>query len=223
MHLVRLFFCFCVCCLWGSFTSFSQKGEEAESSTKDSTAWLNDTVGVKTKKHSPFKATVYSLVIPGLGQAYNRQYWKIPILYGIGGYLITQIVSNNYDWVQANRDLNTRQSNEANPDYVKSPTTWTGTYDYYDQYAPFNATHKERWQSTSYLITVRDGFRRDRDFAVIMSALLYTLQLVDATVFAHLREFEVSDKLTLKIDPEMKRVYGTSHYVPGFSCSLHFK
>lgn len=200
----------------------------------DSTAWLNsDSVNAKLRKHSPTKATIYSLVIPGLGQAYNRQYWKIPVIYGIGALLVTQIVSNEHDYVQADRDYNTRVKNIRlnNPLYqagsVDYITTTGNSYDHYDELNPSRKDNTNRLTSRiltlDQLRSTRDSYRRDRDFYVIVTALVYALNIVDATVFAHLREFEVSEKLSMKIDPQIRFAHGSTQPIAGISCSLRFK
>ncbi len=231
--LVRRFFLvlflFCNWILPPAFCQEKAKPDTIAHAPNDSTDWLDaDTVKIKSKKHSPTKATIYAIVLPGLGQAYNRQYWKLPIVYGVGAFLITQIVSNNYDLMQANRDLNLRVTNDniikaSASAYAANPSSFHLTYDYYDIRDTTNPKTSDRVMDRTQLQTLRDSYRRDRDFYVIMTALTYTLSIIDATVFAHLREFEVSDKLTMKIDPQIKFAYGTTHPTMGISCSLHFK
>lgn len=201
--------------------TLAQVDSSSSATDTSSRSWMNaDTVKVKSKAHSPTKATLYSLVLPGLGQAYNHQYWKIGVIYGIGGFFVTQIVSNHHDWVQAKNDLDTRVENQNDTAYGKP--SFSGEYDYYDAKDPHHDPNV-RTYSTENLTTIRDGYRRDRDFYIIMTTLLYTLNLVDAAVFAHLREFEVSEKLSMRFDPQIRFVYGANMPVAGLSCSLHFK
>jgi len=222
--MIKQFSLFLLVVLLGAGQSVKAQVDTASAKQDTSNrAWLNaDTVKVKSKRHSPTSATLYSLVLPGLGQAYNRQYWKIAVIYGIGGFFVTQIVSNHHDWVQAKEDLDLRTKNENDKVYKADPKNFPGQYDYYDANDPHHDP-TVRTYSTENLTVIRDGYRRDRDFYVIMSALLYTLNLVDAAVFAHLREFEMSDKLSMRIDPLIRYTYGSNAPVAGISCSLHFK
>ncbi|MBC7390518.1 MAG: hypothetical protein H7329_14985, partial [Opitutaceae bacterium] len=72
------------------------------------------------------------------------------------------------------------------------------------------------------LRNLRDSYRRDRDFYIILATLTYALNIVDAAVFAHLREFEVNDKLTMRIDPDIKMVRGTNTPSAGLTLSFNF-
>jgi hypothetical protein len=187
----------------------------------DSAAWLrNDTSTIKKKKHSPKKATIFSAVVPGLGQVYNRQYWKVPIIAGAGTIFAILINSNHHDWKQADIDYNMRLKNEQDG-YVKASAD-PSLYDAYDPKSPYNFVGSGvRTYSTQQLRLTRDLYRRDRDFFVIISALVYTLNIVDAAVFAHLREFEVSDKVSMKINPEIR--FAFAQPTAGISCHFYFK
>ena len=187
---------------------------------RDNTNWLSDTTNQK-KKHSPKKATLYSLVLPGLGQVYNRQYYKVPIIAAAGILLVTQISSNNFDLKHANRNLETRSRNDQFPESTKKASPQLFEFDAYDPLNPANLNSVgNRTFTADQLRLVRDGYRRDRDFYVIVTALVYALNIVDAAVFAHLREFEVNDKLSLKLDPEIKLVSGAP--AAGLCLSLNF-
>ncbi len=124
----------------------------------------------------PARASLYSAMLPGLGQAYNGDYWKIPIFYGgliTCGYFIYENQSEYnrfkklYIW-----------ASEENSDY-------DGSY------------------SVTSLKWYKDTYRRYRDYSILSGALVYILNIVDANVFAHLRNFEISDDLSLNVDPAM--------------------
>jgi hypothetical protein len=180
-----------------------------------STKWLNAD-SAHTKKHSPTKATLYSMALPGLGQAYNRQYWKMPVIYGLGWVLISQVWVNHQDWEKAERNLDIRMVNERDTAYTRRGVA--KEYDYYDI-----RNRSLEPKSTEQLRLQRDSYRRDRDFYAIMTVLVYTLNVIDATVFAHLRQFELSEKVTLNIDPNIQfHPYQNVPYA-GLTCKLTFR
>lgn len=206
--------------IFSNAVAIAQKSEAQKEAT-DSIAWLrNDTSSLKKKKHSPNKATILSAILPGLGQTYNRQYWKVPIIVGAGTIFTILIHSNNHDWQQARKDYNIRLQNEQDG-YLKANAD-PSLYDAYDPKSPYNFMGSGvRTYSTQQLRLIRDSYRRDRDFFIIISALVYTLNIVDAAVFAHLREFEVSEKLSMKINPEIH--FDFPQPTAGLSCRFYFK
>ncbi len=137
-----------------------------------------DTVSVVKVRHSPAKAAMYSGVLPGLGQAYNKKYWKIPIVYagfaGLG-YWISYNSRNYRDFRDAYR---IRLDDDPN------------TIDRYDgQY------------SNNDLKTLKDFHKRNLDLSCILTAVWYAIGIIDATVDAHLFEFDISDNLSMKVQP----------------------
>ncbi|WP_018615389.1 DUF5683 domain-containing protein [Segetibacter koreensis] len=149
-------------------------------------------------KHDPGKATLRSLIIPGWGQAYNREYWKIPIVYGALGTVAGFYIYNN-TWYKRTRDaFNIRVNNDS---------------------AHFKSIHpKLQPLSAQSLQIYRNAFRRDRDYSALYFIITWGLNIVDATVFGHLKDFNVSEDLSLKIHPII-RVNGNT----GVSLVLGFK
>lgn len=138
-----------------------------------------DTLVKAPKVHSPKKAAIYSAVLPGLGQAYNRKYWKIPVIY-VGfaglGYAVYYTNNNYQEFRQAYAlRLDTIITNDTHPLY-----------------------------STSGLQLTRDAWHRNRDLSIVGCLALYTLQVIDATVDAHLYKFDekINDKLSLQLEPQ---------------------
>ncbi len=129
------------------------------------------------KVYMPGKAAMYSALFPGGGQVYNRRYWKLPLVYGGAFGLLSLSGQRHQDYLDFRRSLQSRQ----NPGL--------GLPDPY----PFlrDETVNANIQSA----------RRDRDFYIILTFMLYALQIVDATVDAHLREFDIDDSLALRIEP----------------------
>jgi hypothetical protein len=126
----------------------------------------------------PSRATIYSAMLPGLGQIYNGDYWKLPIIYG-GLLFMCYLV--DFQSTQYNR-YHTAYNLVSDDD----PTT-------VDE---FNGRLTE-----NKLQYYRDNSRRSRDYAILYTVLVYVLNIVDANVFATLHDFDVSDDLSLRINP----------------------
>jgi hypothetical protein len=128
--------------------------------------------------HSPRKAAFYSAVLPGLGQAYNRQYWKMPLVYAALGITTGTFIINMDNYRTFRNAYRIRMDGNADTvdDYV-------GLY------------------SDNGLKFLRDAYREYVDYSVLVFVLAYGLNIVDATVFAHLKDFNMSDDLSMKIVP----------------------
>ncbi len=148
-------------------------------------------------QHSPKKALLRSLLVPGLGQAYNKKYWKIPIIYAALGTSVYFIVDNN------------RQYNEFKNAYIIRNDGDSTTTDRYPQYSDDN------------LITLTDFYRRNRDLSVVLTAGIYLINVLDAMVDAHLYEFDVSDELSIRVRPEVYYTRQTG-YTPAVGIRLRF-
>lgn len=134
-----------------------------------------------TRVHSPRKATIMSAVLPGAGQAYNRKYWKIPVVYagfGVLGYLVK---FNNDEYKIYKEAYKLRLDGDET-------TVDAFTQVYADQ----------------DLTTLKDYYRRNRDLSIIGMSLLYILNIIDASVDAHLFHFNVSDDLTMQWQPSLQ-------------------
>ncbi len=120
------------------------------------------------------KATIYSILLPGLGQAYNGEYWKIPIYWGamVGSYHYWATNNTNYKRYK-------RIHNEA--------TAEDSTYE--------GLIPAER------ALYYRNVFRRFRDYSMVALIGSYLLQVIDANVFAYMQDFEVSSDLSMKVSP----------------------
>lgn len=131
--------------------------------------------------HSPRKATIMSAVLPGAGQAYNRKYWKIPVVYagfGVLGYLVK---FNNDEYKVYKEAYKLRLDGDET-------TVDAFTQVYADQ----------------DLATLKDYYRRNRDLSIIGMSLLYILNIIDASVDAHLFYFNVNDDLTMQWQPSIQ-------------------
>jgi hypothetical protein len=168
----------------------------------DSNAITIDTNRIR--KHSPRIATKRSLILPGWGQAYNREYWKIPIVWGALGTAAGFWVYNN-TWYKRTRFA-----------FTLVVDTLKNRYNEIDDRLMYNDTTPLSAQSLQFY---RNTFRRDRDYSLLYFLAIWALNVADATVFAHLKEFDVSDDLSLKVIPAFDPVRKST----GFSVSLKVK
>ncbi len=138
----------------------------------------NDTISkpkTTIAERNPRRASLLSAVFPGAGQLYNRKYWKLPILYG-GAFALGYYIHLNHG------------------EYVKTR----------DAYLQVQAGQPDRFKgvyNSEQLVRLREYWRRNRDFLVIISAFTYLLNIADAAVDAHLSSFDVGDDLSLQWQP----------------------
>ena len=158
--------------------------------------------------HSPKKATLYSAILPGLGQAYNKKYWKIPLVY-IGFGAIGYFIKWNNDNYQINKKAY-HDLTDNDPD-TKFYETLTA-FQYYDLNNPTSeANFKDGLNKR------QEYYRRNRDMLIISMAGFYGLQIIDASVDAHLFNFDMSDDLTLNWQPSMLSVNNERIYCINFT------
>lgn len=146
--------------------------------------------------HSPRKATIYSAILPGLGQVYNKKYWKVPLIYiGFGtiGYFINWNNDNYQLFKTGYRHL--VDTNPETQDYLKIEAVRRNNYNL-DNPTEFN-------NLKTALSKQQDYYRRNRDLLIISFVGFYGLNIIDASVDAHLFDFDISDDLTLKWEPSM--------------------
>jgi hypothetical protein len=134
---------------------------------------------VEPPKHSVRKAAIYSAVLPGLGQAYTRKYWKIPIIYAGFGAFGYFIIRNNNEY---------NQFEEAYV-YVANGETYPIDNPYVTKY------------NQDQLKEAMDYYRRNRDLSFILCALWYTLNVLEAYVDAHFFDYDISEDLSMHVSP----------------------
>jgi hypothetical protein len=146
--------------------------------------------------HSPRKATIYSAILPGLGQAYNKKYWKIPLIY-IGFGTIGYFVHWNNDKYQLFKTgyQHLTDGDPETQDYLKIEAVRRNNYNLDDP----NQLNNLR----TGLVRQQDYFRRNRDLLFISILGFYGLNIIDASVDAHLFDFDISDDLTMNWSPLM--------------------
>ncbi|WP_372473491.1 DUF5683 domain-containing protein [Capnocytophaga sp. ARDL2] len=123
---------------------------------------------------APSKAAFYSAVVPGLGQIYNKSYWKLPIAYGGLGFS-TYLYFNNH-----------RNYNRWRNEYKRR---LQGIHDTTDPY--FGRLDNDR------LIRGQRIYQRNRDLALVVTIGIYALNILDANIDAHLKQFDISEDLSL--------------------------
>ena len=171
----------------------------------DTPGTIIDTFRIQTQAvgHSPRKAALFSAILPGLGQVYNEKYWKIPVIYA-GGLALGYAISYQNDRFRVFRKAQLAKENG-----VESENPLSGT----------------RYDIESTIDRGTERFNRDRDFMVILMAGFYALNIVDAIVDAHLKEFEVNEDLSFRIKPAFEQTAPalSPHYNVGLALTLTFR
>lgn len=136
---------------------------------------------------APSKAAFYSAILPGLGQAYNKRYWKVPIVWGALGVGIYAYTFNNNEYNRFRDAFKRRRAGFTDDEFydINNSGIVPGSPDITDE-ALQNA--QERAQT-------------DRDLALAITIGLYVLNIVDANVDAHLKQFNVDEDLAIDIKP----------------------
>lgn len=142
------------------------------------------------KKFNPRTATIRSAILPGWGQAYNKKYWKIPIVYGALGVSAGVFFFNLKTYRQLRDAVILRQDTIPGNDSEIAPDL--------------------QQLNTSSLIFYRNAYRQNIDYSVLAFLVIWGLNVVDATVDAHLKAFDVSPDLTMKIRPQFRFETGTA-------------
>lgn len=151
--------------------------------------------------HSISKAAIYSAVLPGLGQAYNRKYWKIPIIYAGFGVITYFIVSNTQEFKTYNEAYVYQANGETYP--IDNP--YVGRY------------------TLTQLQDAMDYYRRNRDLSYIIGGVWYIANILEAYVDAHFFEYDISDDLTMRVSPSVSPLPAAKNQsVPGVKVSFKF-
>ncbi len=140
-----------------------------------------DTVETTMNPLAPAKAAFYSALLPGLGQAYNKKYWKIPIVYAALGTGVYSFLWNKGKY------------NDYRDAYKERLLLGTKSTDRYNNTVGVFLTPEK-------LIAAQKFHQRNKDLSLLISTLLYVLNIVDANVDGHLKQFNVNGKLTVRPD-----------------------
>jgi hypothetical protein len=199
---IKIFFCqLAFLCLCFCNTGVAQQQKDTIIiKTQDSTANKNIlSLDTTAKKNNPKMATFRSAVLPGWGQAYNKKYWKIPIIYGALGTTAFIFTYNLKTYKLLRRAVALRSDTIPTNDIEVDP--------------------QFRNLSTETIRSFRSSFRQNVDYSVLFFILFWGLNVVDATVDAHLKSFDVSDNISLRIKPK----YNPGTKIPGLSFVFAFK
>ncbi|NVN94877.1 MAG: hypothetical protein HXX18_06295 [Bacteroidetes bacterium] len=161
----------------------------------------NYTDSIKVKTHSPRKASIYSALLPGMGQVYNHQYWKVPVLYA-------GIATLTYFFI-----FNTNKYNNYKDEYLaRINNDSIGLNAGYSLY------------SDNTILLLKNYYQRNLEFTYIVAGLVYLLNIIDASVYAHLFTFDVGNDLSLRIDPMLNNNFLRSGSPPsaGLKLTLRF-
>ncbi len=152
------------------------------------------------KRSVASKAALRSAILPGLGQAYNKKYWKIPIVYGVIAIPVS-LYNYNRKWYNLTRNAYTIRSNRDSANF--------------DKIAPELLP-----LSSEALRLYRNDFRKNMDFSILGILLTWGLNIVDATVDGHLRGFDISDEVSMKLLPKIST--GNNMGQTGLSAVFYF-
>ncbi|SIS50172.1 hypothetical protein SAMN05421766_102440 [Zobellia uliginosa] len=140
---------------------------------------------VKINPLAPSKAAFYSAVIPGLGQVYNKRYWKVPIVYGAIGAAVYSYTWNNNNYQRFRTAFKRRRAGFTDDEFYANPSN------------PSNVP----LLGLDDLQSQQERFQNQRDLLLLVSIALYALNIVDANVDAHLKQFNIDDDLSFDMQP----------------------
>ncbi|PID88375.1 MAG: hypothetical protein CSB06_00435 [Bacteroidia bacterium] len=194
------------------FPSFAQQ-DSAKVQLQDSSnyrLYAVDTARVvpSYKKRSPVKAALFSALLPGAGQVYNRKFWKVPIVYGTLGLTLSSFFYYNNQYHRYLDGLVELLDYQKETDKSKQP-----------QLTIFDAG-----TDIETVKKYKDLYRRRRDLMALLFFTSYMLNWVDALVDAHLSDFDVSDDLSMQIRPTVisTQSFENQQYAAGLSLRFKF-
>ena len=212
-------------------TDLNKKDEKKvliSESENDSTKWtlVEEKVTLTKEQTStkpvfkpiPKKAVIYSAIFPGLGQIYNRKYWKLPLIYGgiIGlSYGISWNGQYYSDYKSAYSGIAVESPRE-NFDKWRDMTNLPSNTDL----SSISDSDIERYKSQ--FKRKKDFYRRNRDLCIIGIVAVYAVSMIDAYVDAQLFDFDISPDLSMKVEPVMMQSSVSSSKSFGLQCSFNF-
>jgi Family of unknown function (DUF5683) len=220
-RIVLIVFCFSV--LLGSALQSNGQKKDSLNATVDSTTFRavkNDSLppirkdSVKKRIYSPRSAAIRSAILPGLGQIYNRKYWKLALVYGALG-ATGYIFFDNLKTYKESRfayAARYKASLSAVPPLVPDST------DYFKLSPEYQTLY-----TLESIKANRNQFRRYIDYSVLVFVLFWGLNVVDATVDAHLKSFDVSPDLSLKFKAGHSEMAGTNGVSLVFTIKNHYR
>jgi hypothetical protein len=150
---------------------------------------------------TPKKSALFSAILPGAGQIYNRQYWKVPIIYAGMAASFYFLIDNSNNYQRYRRAYIARINNPGVQD------------DFTQQLVSYSSTG-----ALNYLKGRQDTYKQQLDLTYLLTGLGFTIQVLDALAFAHLKNFDVSKNISMRLKPVMLPT-GT----PGVGLAFNFK
>ncbi len=180
---------------------------------------LQVTKPIEKVQRSPKKASIYAALFPGLGQIYNRKYWKLPIVYGGYAGLIYVLGwnNNNYkDFFHGYRIV---------AQYTSAANMKPDERLFLDNLIKNPSIRLDNPTTFTYISTQlkggKDFYRRNRDLTIIGIAALHVLSIIDASVDANLFDFDIGDDISMRIEPTPVNM-GNQNMVLGVNLSINF-
>jgi Family of unknown function (DUF5683) len=171
--------------------------------------------GALAANHSPRKAAKYSLIFPGLGQAYNKQYWKMPFVYVGLGASVYFLHQNNARYKHFLKPF--LESYNETTGALKPGINNTTLIDVYVE-----SQGQMRQLTIDQITRAKDTYRRWRDLNWIIIAGVWALNAVEANVSAHLKTFDMSDDISLRLQPNIELLPFNTMPVFGVSAAFIF-
>jgi hypothetical protein len=169
-----------------------------------------------TSFHSPGRAALFSAIFPGAGQIYNGRYWKLPLIYGGGIAFAYFIQSNNFRWDLYGNAYNARMKMQEIDAAIAKLDQLLPTYDADKQAleserAAQDAKVPDQFKNlpVDRLQNYRNSYRRDTQFFIILTVLFYGINIIDAAVDAHFFTYDISNDLSLRVEPCVNSVYAS--------------
>lgn len=147
------------------------------------------------------KATTLSMICPGAGQIYNGSYWKAPIVIGGFASMIYVIDWNNRGYQRFRTAYNLRV------DYDNALKEYNAATDKTGLTKPSPTDEFRGRYTADYLKNLKNSYRRNRDLSIIITAGVYLFNVIDAHVDAHLQDYDISDNLSMDVQPHIGNVY----------------
>lgn len=157
---------------------------------------------------APSKAAFYSAILPGLGQIYNRRYWKVPIVFGAIGTGVYVYIFNDNEYDRFRSAFKRRRAGFTDDEFydINNSGIVPGEPDLSDE----------------ALQDAQERYQRDRDLALLITIGMYALNIVDANVDAHLKQFNVDENLSLHVRPYLEYHPVTSDPNYGLAVTVKF-
>lgn len=156
---------------------------------------------------APSKAAFYSAVLPGLGQVYNQRYWKVPIVFGAIGTGVYAYIYNDDLYDRFRDAFKRRRAGFTDDEFydINNSGVVPGSPDLSDE----------------ALQDAQERYQRDRDLALVITIGLYALNIIDANVDAHLKQFNVDEDLSLELKPYLE--YHPINSDPNYGLAITIK